>query len=181
LQDGGVIALPTDTVYGLAADPRTPTAIDRIYALKGRPSEKALPLLVAAPEQARDVADVDARAEAVMARFWPGGLTLVLHIRGGTETVALRMPDHEVPLAIIRAFGAPLAVTSANRSGEPSCTNAAAVLEQLPTGYGVLIDAGPSPGGSDSTVLDLAHDAPRLLRAGAVPARALEPLVGPLS
>jgi L-threonylcarbamoyladenylate synthase len=177
---GGLVVLPTDTVYGLAAHPDLPDAIARVYAVKARPAEKALPLLVESAAQAATVCDVSPLAERLMARFWPGGLTLVLAIHGAPGTLALRMPDHPVPLALIRALGAPLATTSANRSGEPSCTTAAAVRAQLPTGYAVLIDAGPSPGGRDSTVLDLTCSPPRVLRPGAIAAADLAALTGPL-
>jgi L-threonylcarbamoyladenylate synthase len=177
LRAGDLVVLPTDTVYGLAAHPEFPDAIARVYAVKERPAEKALPLLVSGAEQAASVVQVSPAAECLMARFWPGGLTLVLPTLAGDATLAVRMPDHPVPLALIAALGAPLATTSANRSGQPSCTTAAQVLAQLPTGYAVLVDAGPSPGGQDSTVLDLASDPPRVLRAGAVSADALATVV----
>src|SRR3954447_18622107 len=168
LRRGDLVVLPTDTVYGLAAHPDLPEAIASVYTVKERPPEKALPLLVESAAQAATVGVVSSLAERLMARFWPGGLTLVLAACNGSGTLALRMPDHPVPLALIHALGAPLATTSANRSGQPSCTTAAAVLAQLPGGYAVLIDAGPSPGGLDSSVLDLSGEVPRLLRAGAV-------------
>ena len=178
LNRGALVVLPTDTVYGLAAHPAHSTAIAHVYATKGRPAEKALPLLVADAAQAESVARVSPPAARLMARFWPGGLTLVLPTIAGVDTVALRMPDHPLPLALIRALGSPLATTSANRSGEPSCTTAAAVRAQLPTGYALLLDGGPSPGGQDSTVLHLAGERPRLLRAGAVPLAAIQAIIG---
>jgi L-threonylcarbamoyladenylate synthase len=177
LRRGDLVVLPTDTVYGLAAHPDLPDAIARVYAVKERPAEKALPLLVESAAQAATVCEVSPLAERLMARFWPGGLTLVLPTRREPGTLALRMPDHPVPLALIRALGAPLATTSANRSGQPSCTTAEAVQAQLASGYAVLIDAGPSPGGRDSTVLDLASSPPRVLRPGAIPTADLERLV----
>jgi L-threonylcarbamoyladenylate synthase len=180
LRRGGLVVLPTDTVYGIAAHPALPGAIARVYAVKERPAEKALPLLVASADQAATLVDVSPLAARLMAAFWPGGLTLVLRERGGADTLAVRMPDHPVPRALVTALGAPLATTSANRSGQPSCTTATAVLAQLPRGYAVLVDAGPSPGGLDSSVLDLTGEVPRLLRAGAIPAPALETIVGPL-
>jgi L-threonylcarbamoyladenylate synthase len=181
LRRGDLVVLPTDTVYGLAAHPDLPAAIGRVYAVKERPAEKALPLLVESVGQAATVCEVGPLAERLMQRFWPGGLTLVLRARREPGTLALRMPDHPVPLALIRALGALLAPTSANRSGQPSCTTAAAVQAQLPTGYAVLIDAGPSPGGHDSTVLDLASSPPRVLRAGAIATADLASIVGPLA
>jgi L-threonylcarbamoyladenylate synthase len=180
LTRGELVVLPTDTVYGIAAHPALPDAIARVYAVKERSAEKALPLLVAGADQAATLVEVSPLAARLMAEFWPGGLTLVLRSRGSGETLAVRMPDHPVPCALIAALGAPLATTSANRSGQPSCTATDAVLAQLPRGYAVLIDAGPSPGGLDSSVLDLSGDGPRLLRAGAIPAAALETVVGPL-
>ena len=181
LRRGDLVVLPTDTVYGLAAHPDWPEAIARVYAVKERPAEKALPLLVESAAQAATVCEVSPLAERLMARFWPGGLTLVLAARRESGTLALRMPDHPVPLALIRALGAPLATTSANRSGQPSCTTAAAIQAQLPAGYAVLIDAGPSPGGRDSTVLDLASTPPRILRGGAIAAADLAAIVGLLA
>ncbi|HLH21091.1 MAG TPA: L-threonylcarbamoyladenylate synthase [Chloroflexota bacterium] len=181
LRRGDLVVLPTDTVYGLAAHPDLPDAIARVYTVKERPAEKALPLLVESAAQAATICVVSPLAERLMARFWPGGLTLVLPTAREPGTLALRMPDHPVPLALIRALGAPLATTSANRSGQPSCTTAAAVQAQLPTGYAVLIDAGPSPGGRDSTVLDLASSPPRVLRPGAIATADLAALVGPLA
>jgi L-threonylcarbamoyladenylate synthase len=180
LRRGDLVVLPTDTVYGLAVHPDLPDAIARVYAVKERPAEKALPLLVASVAQAATVCTVSSLAERLMARFWPGGLTLVLPSQREPGTLALRMPDHPVPLTLIRALGAPLATTSANRSGQPSCTTAAAVQAQLPTGYAVLIDAGSSPGGRDSTVLDLASSPPRILRPGAIPTADLAAIAGPL-
>jgi L-threonylcarbamoyladenylate synthase len=168
-------------VYGLAAHPDFPAAIARVYTVKERPPEKQLPLLVDGAAQAGTVARVSSLAARLMARFWPGGLTLVLPTLDGAGTVAVRMPDHPVPLALIRALGAPLATTSANRSGQPSCTTAAAVQAQLPSGYAVLIDAGPSPGGRDSTVLDLVATPPRVLRPGAVASADLAVVAGPLA
>lgn len=181
LRGGELVVLPTDTVYGLAAHPDLPDAIARVYTVKERPIEKALPLLVESAAQAATVCVVSPLAERLMARFWPGGLTLVLASHREPGTLALRMPDHPVPLALIRTLGAPLATTSANRSGQPSCTTAAAVQAQLPTGYAALIDAGPSPGGRDSTVLDLAGSPPRVLRPGAIPTDDLTAIAGPLA
>ena len=180
LHRGELVVLPTDTVYGIAAHPALPDAIARVYAVKERPAEKALPLLVASADQAATLVDVSPLAARLMAAFWPGGLTLVLRERGGADTLAVRMPDHPVPRALVTALGAPLATTSANRSGQPSCTTATGVLAQLPRGYAVLVDTGPWPGGLDSSVLDLSGEVPRLLRAGAIPAAALETIVGPL-
>jgi L-threonylcarbamoyladenylate synthase len=182
LRAGYVVAVPTDTVYGLAAHPGHEEAMDQLYALKGRPREKAIALLVAdADAFDRMAADVPGSARALADRFWPGGLTLVLPSAADrSTTVALRMPDHEVPLRLIRAVGTPLATTSANRSAAASPRSADDVLAQLPNGYPLLIDAGPSPGGRDSTVLDLTSAPPRILRPGAISEEALEAIIGPI-
>ena len=180
LRRGDLVVLPTDTVYGLAAHPRLPNAVALVYAVKERPAEKQLPLLVSGADQAAALAETSPLGERLMARFWPGGLTLVLRAREDGSTVAVRMPDHAVALALIGALGGPLATTSANRSGQPSCTTATAVRAQLPTGYAVVIDAGASPGGRDSTVLDLTAPVPRILRRGAVDVEDLAAVVGKL-
>lgn len=180
LRRGELIVLPTDTVYGLAAHPDFPGAIEQVFQVKERPAEKELPLLVASAEQVATFARVSSAAAKLMRTFWPGGLTLVVARTRGKATVAVRMPDHPVPLAIIAALRGPLATTSANRSGQPSCTTADAVRAQLPRGYALLIDSGPSSGGIDSTVLDVSGEYPVLLRAGAVATAAVEQCVGPI-
>jgi L-threonylcarbamoyladenylate synthase len=182
LRDGQVVGLPTDTVYGLAALPACDTALDRLYALKERPREKAIALLVAGPaDLERLAANPPPAAHALANRFWPGGLTLVLRsVTDPTTTVGLRMPDHAAALRLIAALNSPLATTSANRSSGTSPRNADDVLEQLPTGYPLLIDAGPCPGGVDSTVVDLTRTPPRILRGGAVSREAIEAIIGPV-
>jgi L-threonylcarbamoyladenylate synthase len=178
---GDVVALPTDTVYGLAAHPNLDLAMDLLYALKHRPREKAIALLIADPSALDDLAlDIPPAAHALADRHWPGGLTLVLRSKADpTTTVALRMPNHAVPLRLIREVGSPLATTSANRSSAASPRTADDVLAQLPTGYPLIIDAGPCPGGRDSTVLDLTTSPPRVLRPGAISREAIEALAGP--
>ncbi|NLE77525.1 MAG: threonylcarbamoyl-AMP synthase [Chloroflexi bacterium] len=187
LRDGGVVAFPTDTGYGLGADPRNAAAVQSLYTAKGRPEGKAIPLLLGAAEQMRQVSnDVPAAAAALAARFWPGPLTLVLpaaamvlpDVRAGGDTVAVRMPAHLVALRLLAAFGHPLAVTSANRSGRPSPVDAAAVLAQLSGRIPLVVDGGACPGGLASTVLSLAGDRPRLLRAGPVPWEAIAACLG---
>ena len=147
LRGGGVIAFPTDTVYGLAV---VPGAEARLYAVKGRPSEQPLILMVAAPAEAEAFVSVDRRARWYMGRWWPGPLTLVLP--AGEGTLGVRIPDHPVALELLRATG-PLLTSSANRHGEPPAMTAAEA-ELLPGLAGVL-DGGRAPGGEPSTVIAL--------------------------
>lgn len=171
LLDGGVVVFPTDTVYGIAAHPLRSEAIDRIFAIKRRPEEKRIALLVGGIEDIDKLAwDVPERARRLASLAWPGALTIVfssLQPELG-PTIALRWPDHEIPLAVIRAVGFPLATTSANISSEPSPRTAIDVLSQIPRGYELLIDGGSAPGGVDSTVIDFSSSTPRLLRRGAL-------------
>ena len=187
LRAGGIVALPTETVYGLAADARTPAAVAAIYAAKGRPALN--PLIVHLPDAAaaRALADFDARAEALAAAFWPGPLTLVLPLRAaaglapavaaGLPTVALRVPAHPVAQALLAAFGGPVAAPSANPSGRISPTTAAHVLDGLAGRIDAVIDAGPCAVGVESTIVGLDGHA-RLLRPGGIPAEAVETVLG---
>lgn len=177
-----VVAVPTDTVYGLAAHPEYDRAMDALYRIKQRPREKAIALLVTDIGAIDRLAcDVPATARALAERFWPGGLTLVLRSAADpSTTVALRMPNHPVPLRLIEKVGSPLATTSANLSAATSPRSADDVLAQLPRGYPLLIDAGPCPGGIDSTVLDLTRTPPRILRPGALSRETLERVIGPI-
>lgn len=178
LRGGGVVAFPTDTVYGVGADPLQEEAVAALFQAKGRPAEKAIPLLLSEMSQVEAVArEVPAVAEALARRFWPGPLSMVVWareevpaiVRAGGETVALRMPDHPVALGLIGAFGRPLAVTSANLSGHPAPVTAEEVLTQLRGRIPLLVDGGQCPGGDPSTVLDLTVDPPRILRPGPIP------------
>lgn len=184
LHEGGVIAHPTDTVYGVAADPGNPTAIDLLYSVKQRPRDKAIPLLLADVDQLQDVARrVPDVAYALVERFWPGGLTLVVPAAGwlpevltaGMDTVAVRLPDHYVPRELARRLGRPLAATSANISGRSSPVTAGDVVEQLGERISLVLDAGPAPGGVASTVIDLTRDPPHILREGAISRDKLAP------
>jgi L-threonylcarbamoyladenylate synthase len=174
-----LVAFPTDTVYGVGSHAFQPEAVAALYVAKQRPTNKAIPILIARVDDlacvTRLVPDV---AWHLAARFWPGGLTLVLPraqdvpsaVTAGGDSVAVRCPDHPVPLALINAVGAPLAATSANLSGQPSPTTARQVLEQLAGRVPLIIDGGECPGGIPSTVLDLSLGPPRLLRSGAISA-----------
>jgi len=174
LRAGGIAGVPTDTVYGLAADPFRAGATDRLFKLKRRPRSFELPVLVADAGQAMTLATtVPATAELLMARFWPGALTVVLPRRhdlnadlgSDDETIGVRCPDHPVPLALCRAVG-PIATTSANRHGEAPATTAAEVAG-LGAAVDVVLDGGPCTG-EPSTVVDCTGAEPRLLREGSV-------------
>jgi L-threonylcarbamoyladenylate synthase len=174
LRGGDIVGIPTDTVYGLAADPWHSGAADRLFAVKGRPRHVDLPLLVASEAQALTLAvAVPECARRLMARFWPGALTIVLP-RGedvaadfgdDDETIGLRCPNHPVPLALCQTVG-PLATTSANRHGSEPLTTAAAVAATLP-GVALVLDAGPCDRPA-STVVDATGEVPKLLRVGTI-------------
>ncbi len=178
LREGAVIAIPTDTVYGVAADAGSPEAIARLFEAKRRPLDKAVPLLVDEVSGLDLVASsVPEAARALAARFWPGALTIVVPRRREREddlpTVAVRMPDHPLARELIRLAGGPLAVTSANISGQPPATTAREVLQQLDGRIAAVLDGGPCPGGVASSIVDTSVDPPRLLRAGGLPVEAL--------
>ena len=172
LAAGGVVGLPTDTVYGLAVAPGVAGATAAVFALKGRPEDTPLPVLVDGPEQAGEVGDLAGAAGELARRLWPGGLTLVVPRRPGVDwdlggpphTIGLRCPAHPVPRQLCARCG-PLATTSANRHGEPALAGAAEVVEAFP---GLLVLDGGEGRGVASTVVDLTGPEPRLLRAGAV-------------
>ena len=174
---GGVVAIPTDTLYGLAACAFDESAALKVFELKGRPDGMALPLLLSDAEDARRCAEeVPPEAWTLAGRFWPGALTLVLRkgaevpyaVTAGLDTVALRVPDHPVPRAISKALGAPITGTSANLSGRPGLTSAAAVRAEFGDAIDFVLDWGDAPGGVASTILDLCGDEMRVLREGAV-------------
>ena len=177
VEQGAVIGVPTDTVYGLVCLCNDAAAIDRLFAVKERPSQKALPVLLGDAEQASAVvrAAGGEQAQALIERYWPGPLTLVLPARGhlppaltaGGDTVGVRLPAHPFLRALARRVG-PLASSSANRSGEPPCATPAAVLDQLDGRIPLLVDAGPAPLAQSSTVLDLSGPQPILLREGPI-------------
>jgi len=182
LKCGEVIAIPTDTVYGLAAAIDRPDAIERLYTLKGRPAEKAIPVLIANPG---DVSRLTPRMPAMAARlaevFWPGALTLVLPARpdlpegvtsltvDGIKTVAARVPDNVLARAIIAAAGGALAVTSANRSGAGPAVEASEVNELGLRRPLLVVDGGRAPGGIPSTIVRATTERPEILRQGVIP------------
>ncbi len=177
LKTGGIVAYPTDTLYGLGADAFNEAAVARIFEVKRRPLSMALPLLLANVSWLERVAlNVSPAAKILAVRFWPGALTLVLHkapavtdiVTAGGRTVAVRVPAHPVPVALMQGLDNPIIGTSANLSGQPSPLNASEVLHQLGNTTDIIIDGGPCPGGIESTIIDATIEPPRLLREGAV-------------
>jgi len=185
LQSGGLVALPTDTVYGIAVSLETPGGIERLFAAKERPPDKAIALLLADTAQAGEIGVLTAGAEVLADAFWPGGLTLVLRRRpelrlpalagGGAEleTVGLRVPDHDAPRDLARALG-PLPTTSANRSGEPEAGDAGELEARLGHALDLILDGGPAHGGPASTVVDTTVDPVRIVREGAIPVATID-------
>ncbi len=186
LRRGGVVAFPTETVYGLAADGLSPSAVRKVFRAKGRPRDNPLILHLHGRGQAPELAAVDRRAWDLMGEFWPGPLTVILpatrrvplEVRAGLPTVALRCPDHPVALDLIRESGTALAGPSANRSGRPSPTSARHVLEDLAGRVGVILDGGPSGIGVESTVVDMSSQVPTILRPGGLSREDLEGALG---
>ena len=189
LARGELVAMPTETVYGLAADARNPDAVRRIFAAKGRPQNH--PVIVHLPDRtavAHWASVIPVAAERLMDAFWPGPLTLVLKkadgvdpvITGGQDTVGLRVPAHPVAQDLLRAFGGAVAAPSANRFGRISPTAADHVRAEFPDGGFLVLDGGASEVGLESTIVDLSGAQARLLRPGHIAASAIEALIGPL-
>jgi L-threonylcarbamoyladenylate synthase len=184
---GGVVAVPTDTVYGLACDPRRASAVDRVYALKERPLELELSILGATLGDLERIGVLDARALALAAAFWPGGLSIIVPVRAGSglavprrrSSVSLRVPDHHVLRDLLVLTG-PLATTSANRHGAPAATTAGECEAALGPDVDGVVDGGRAKG-RGSTIIDVTEAPPRLLRLGPISAEALRPHIGELS
>jgi len=191
LTEGSLVLLPTETVYGLAADASNPLAVAAIYQAKGRPSFNPLIAHVADLNAAQAIAVFDERALKLARAFWPGPLTLVAPIRApelvcdlaraGLDTVAVRVPGHDLARAVLRAFGKPVVAPSANRSGRPSPTNLADALEETGFAVAAALDGGACAVGLESTVVAVFGGKVRLLRPGAVTRAQIEAVVGPLS
>ena len=188
LRQGGVAAIPTDTIYGLAANALDEQAVRRVFRLKRRPAGMALPLLLAdAAGLDRWAREAPALALLLAERFWPGALTLVVRkaadipdvATGGLDTVALRVPAHDTPRALARLLGGPITGTSANRSGSPGLTDADAVRREF-AGEPCLVVEGQCDGGVASTLVDVTGERPRIIRQGAVSRRELEEACGGL-
>ncbi|MFF4575945.1 L-threonylcarbamoyladenylate synthase [Streptomyces sp. NPDC001410] len=187
LRAGGLVALPTETVYGLGANAEDPAAVSRIFQVKGRPSSHPLIVHIGGAEQLDDwVQEVPATARLLAERFWPGPLTLVLRrgrrvpleATGGLETVAVRVPDHPVALALLSAFGGGVTAPSANRFGSVSPTTADDVRAELGDAVDFVLDGGPCEVGVESTIVDATGEIPTILRPGGVTREDLEAVLG---
>ncbi len=175
LRGGGLVVFPTDTVYGVGCDYRSRPALERLYWAKQRPRELAIPVLISHPRHVEQVAQGLPEAYAALAaRFWPGGLTMILPrladlpdiLCAGGDTVAVRMPDHPAALALLAAAGGAVAATSANLSGRPSPLTAQDALADLEGRVDLVLDGGACPQGIASSIVNLCTDPPRLLRGG---------------
>lgn len=189
LQQGQLVAIPTETVYGLAANALDPAAVASIFTAKERPMDNPLIVHIADTEDwASLVTHIPDNARRLAEAYWPGPLTIILpaadcvpaEVRGGLSTVAVRFPSHPVAQAVILHAGCPLAAPSANRSGAPSPTNAARVIEDMQGRIAAVLDGGESAVGVESTVVDLCHTPPRLLRPGGITPEMLEEVLGPI-
>jgi L-threonylcarbamoyladenylate synthase len=186
IRQGGVIAIPTDTVYGLACDPADPAAVSRIYAIKRRPDGLELTVLTASLADVEDDVDLSPAARTLAAAYWPGALSIVSTLRSrrwaiprdGT-TLSVRVPDHPIALELLRRTG-PLATTSANRHGEPAPDTAEGVVAALGAEVDCVLDGGRSAGLA-STIIDCTTTTPRVLRDGPISATALLSLLGGFS
>jgi L-threonylcarbamoyladenylate synthase len=182
IRAGQVLGMPTDTFYGLAADPFNLRAVDRVYEIKSRSRHKPLSLLVESVDQAEELAQSLAEEFYALARrFWPGPLTIIvrassrlpLKVTANTGNVALRVPNAKIPLSVVQAAAIPITATSANLSGENECTTAIAVRDQLKDRIPIIVDGGTSPNAVASTIIDLTDEESRwrILREGAIPSQ----------
>jgi L-threonylcarbamoyladenylate synthase len=187
LRRGGLVAFPTETVYGLGADAFDTDAVKQIFVAKGRPLDNPIIIHIASVADLKALtSDVPEVAGRLVQRFWPGPLTLILRkspdvpsdVTGGLDTVAVRMPQNKIALALIKALGHPIAAPSANLSGRPSGTAAAHVLQDFAGKIDMILDGGPVAVGVESTVLDLSRRPPAILRPGAITQEDLEPFLG---
>ena len=183
IKRGDVVAIPTDTFYGLSADPFNLAAIERVFQIKGRPENRALPILVDSVEQAVEMArDIPDAFLTLAQKFWPGALTIVveathrlpLKVTGNSGRVALRWADSRIATALIGAVGGPVTGTSANLSGHPSCSNAMALAEQLGSRIPLILDSGDTNGTLASTIVRIDGDDWSIVREGAIPNAAVE-------
>jgi L-threonylcarbamoyladenylate synthase len=181
LRAGGIVAIPTDTVYGIAVGLDTAGGVERLFVVKERPEEKAVMVLVDGLDQVAGLVELPPAAN-VLSRYWPGGLTLVLPLvtrnvlpaalTAGLATLGVRVPDHPTPRALAQVVG-PLPATSANLSGRPDSRSAEDVVAAIGDRIDLVVDGGPSAGGTPSTVVDCSVERPRILRAGALPVATL--------
>ena len=187
LRSGGIVALPTDTVYGIAVALNTPDGVEALFAAKRRPPDKGIMLLLADAAQAPTIGQWPPAAATLADAFWPGGLTVIVPQRadvplpaaltGGAPTIGLRVPDHPAPRALAEAVG-PIPTTSANISGLPEAGDATSIVDQLGDAIGLVLDGGAAHGGPPSTVVDCTVDPPRILRAGAISVDRIEAVLG---
>ncbi|MBQ4300799.1 MAG: threonylcarbamoyl-AMP synthase, partial [Lachnospiraceae bacterium] len=187
IRNGGLVAFPTETVYGLGGDATNPMASKKIYAAKGRPSDNPLIVHIAYFSQLEDiVSEVPEAARALADKFWPGPLTMILNkndkipyeTTGGLDTVAIRMPNHPVALQFLQESMCMIAAPSANTSGRPSPTTAAHVYDDLNGKIDVILDGGPVGIGIESTIVDLSEDIPTILRPGYITQEMLSEVIG---
>lgn len=187
LKEGGLVAFPTDTVYGLGVCVSLPQAVERVYQVKERPRHMPLPLLVAHASQIFEVTEwVPPIAWLFIRNFFPGALTLVLRksssvpdiVTSGGTTIAIRIPAHPIPIALIEGLGTPIIGTSANLSGHPSPLTAEEVYSQLGDKIELIIDGGKCPGGKESTIIDVSGERPLLIREGAIAKEEIERVYG---
>jgi L-threonylcarbamoyladenylate synthase len=186
IRAGGIVAMPTDTLYGLAADPFSGAAVERIFAVKGRSAERALPLIAADIEQIeRWLSPIPPAGRRLAAAYWPGPLTLLVArpselpaaVTGGLEQVGVRVPAHAVARELCRVCGGPLTATSANRSGAPASADPDVIAWAL-ADVGLLLDAGHTRGGPPSTIVDVSGSEVRLVRPGAIPWEEVQACLG---
>ena len=187
IRDGGIVAMPTDTLYGLAANPFDTAALAAIQRVKERPTERAIPLVAADVDQiAATLGVLPLLARLLALRFWPGPLTMLMQaperlpaeVTGGTGRVGVRVPAHAVARALCAACGTPLTATSANKSGRPATNDPDVVAESLGAEIDFLLDAGVTPGGPPSTIIDVTDATPRVIRQGAIPWESIQTCLG---
>ena len=187
IADGGVVAAPTETVYGLCADGLDERAIRRIFEAKGRPEDKPISLFVTDMEAAEELCeDIPEEAYALADRFWPGPLTMIFRkseavpelLTAGGDTVGVRCPDNEITIRLLESCGVPLTGTSANLSGEPNASTADEVLDYFAGKIGAVLLGDRAGGGVPSTVLDMTGETPKILREGGITAYELEAVIG---
>jgi L-threonylcarbamoyladenylate synthase len=187
LRSGGVIVYPSDTVYGLGSNALNSNAVQRIFRIKERSQDQSLPLAVSDWEMAGSLAFVDDRAKKLMNNFWPGALTIIMMkkpivpsvVVGGGTSVGLRMPDHQVPLMLLRMSGLPIVSTSANKHGRPNSVEAEEAIRQIGGEVDLILDAG-RVGGQPSTIIDITMKHPSIIRSGPVTKEMIENVIGPL-
>ena len=182
LKSGGIIAIPTDTVYGVGADPFNADAVQKLYTIKGRPDEKPIPLVLGSVESVEQVAqNLPGFFFHLTERFWPGGLTIIVEannllpqLTAGGSTVGLRIPNQPILLKILQEFGSPIAITSANLSGKPATTSPEEFGKKLSSRIDYIVDDGKTPGPVPSTVYDISVSPPVVRRHGVIPANTLD-------